>query len=158
MITRSALFVVGVLFAAASPILQARAEEPTRIGDMRIETAWARSSIGATSPGAAYLTIVNEGVKADRLVAVETPVAAKAEIHETVNEGGVMKMQPASRIEIPSGGRVELKPGGLHVMMMGLREPLKRGTTLVLNLTFEKNGSGSLDVPIAGPGATRPPQ
>ncbi|MEG3617658.1 copper chaperone PCu(A)C [Magnetovibrio sp. PR-2] len=59
---------------------------------------------------------------------------------------------------MPPDGRVELKPGGLHVMMMGLREPLKSGATLVLNLTFEKNDSGSLDVPIAGPGATRPPQ
>lgn len=158
MFLKSAPFFIVFLFITALPVVQIRAKEPIRIGDIRIETFWARASIGVTRPGAAYLTVVNEGAAADRLVEVKTPVAAKAEIHETAMVDGVMKMNPAGSIIIPSGGRVELKPGGLHVMLMGLQAPLIKDETFPLTLRFEKNGSGVFDIPIAGPGAMRPPQ
>lgn len=133
------------------------AEEAGRAGDLRLEAAWARASIGTSRPGAAYVTIANLGAAADWLLAVETPVAARAEVHETVDQGGVMKMRPAGTVLIPAGGTVALEPGGLHVMLMGLREPLKKGETFPLTLTFLKNGQATVAAIVAGPGATAPP-
>lgn len=152
------LMSIIVFTSLALPLATVRAGESVAVGDIRLETAWARASIGTSRPAAAYLTIVNVGTKRDRLVRVETPVADKAEIHETVMTDGVMKMRPAGIIDIPAGGRVRLAPGGLHIMLMGLRAPLKKGGTVRLTLLFERNGRGTITARIAGPGARKPPQ
>jgi hypothetical protein len=146
-------FVVVMLSLTA-----AFAGEPVRIGRIQVESAWARASIGTARPSAAYLTIVNLGDAPDQLLKIETPVAGRAEVHRTVRQGGIMKMKPAGAIAVPAGGKVALKPGGLHIMLMDLRQPLKKGGTFPLTLVFENNGSGTVDVAVAGPGAMRPPQ
>lgn len=133
------------------------AEDTVRVGDIRVEVVWARASIGTSRPGAAYLTIVNEGSDPDRLLRIETPVAARAEVHETVSEEGVMKMRPVGEVEIPARTTIKLKPGGLHIMLMGLSEPLDKGGKISLTLRFEKSGAVSVDARIAGPGASKPP-
>lgn len=136
----------------------ARAGETVRVGDISVTSAWARASIGTARPAAAYLTIVNSGTEADRLLTIETPVSSRAEVHETVNEGDVVRMVPAGQIEIPGGATTTLAPGGLHVMLMDLSEPLERGSELQLTLTFERAGTASVEAEIAGPGATSPPE
>ncbi|MBV8652331.1 MAG: copper chaperone PCu(A)C, partial [Alphaproteobacteria bacterium] len=85
---------------------------------IEIDHPWARASTGKT--GVAYLTIVNKGTADDRLVSASTPVAEKAEPHTTISDNGVMKMRPVDGIEDNAGGTAELKPGGLHLMLMGL--------------------------------------
>lgn len=103
----------------------------------------------AMSMGAAYLTIANSGTDADKLIGGSTTVASTVEIHEIVDVDGVMKMQPlADGLEIPAGGSVELKPGGYHIMLIGLTESLTDGMTYELTLTFATTGDVKLMVPV----------
>jgi copper(I)-binding protein len=99
--------------------------------------------------GAAFLTIANSSDFADRLVGAKTAAAKTVEIHEMRNEGDVMKMAPLDDgLEIPAGATVELKPGGFHIMMIGLTKNLKAGESFELTLTFEQAGEVALTVPI----------
>lgn len=104
----------------------------------------------ATPPGAraagAYLTVENKGTTPDRLVAASSPVAGIVEVHEMVMDGSVMKMRAIPGIDIKAGAKVELKPGGYHVMLMELKQPLKKGDRFPLTLTFEK--AGKIDVSV----------
>jgi len=132
--------------------------EPVRVGEIAVEQPWARASIGTSRPAAAYFTVRNEGGEPDRLTGIASPAAGMAEIHIMTNENGVMRMHPAGPQEIPPDGRLVLKPGGLHVMLMELREPLVKGGIVSLELTFERAGKIAVKAPILGPGATQPPE
>ena len=110
-------------------------------GPLTIEAAWARPSIGEATNSAAYFRVANNGEAADRLLAVKSDAAAHVMLHESRMEGTVMKMLPLDDgIEIPAHGSAELKPLGAHVMLVGLRAPLKDGDTLPLTLVFAKQG------------------
>lgn len=111
----------------------------------------------ATAPGmtatGGYLTIHNDMDKADRLVGVSADFAAKAEIHTMANENGVMKMRPLpDGIEIPAGGMVELAPGGMHLMLMGLKQTLEAGQMLEVELTFASGRTLRLPAHVKRPG------
>jgi len=110
------------------------------IGSLRISGVVAYSTPAAARNGAAYLVIQNRGAAVDRLVSAETTAAGKVELHATFHEGGVMRMRELPAIELPAGGTVRLQRGGMHVMLLGLREPLKAGTSFPLVLVFEKSG------------------
>jgi len=146
---------LGLLLLTAGA---ARAGEVATLGDLAIVSPWARASIGTSRPAAAYLSVTNRGAESDTLVAVESPVAARAMAHRTTMDNGVMKMEPAGTVEIPPGETVTFKPGGLHIMLMKLRQPLKKGGTLTLTLRFERAGAVTIEAPIAGPGASGPPE
>ena len=90
--------------------------------------------------GGVYLTIRNDGDQADRLLGAESPVARVVEIHETTMEGDVMAMRPVEAIEIPAGGEVSLEPGGYHIMLIDLQQPLAAGDSVELTLIFEQAG------------------
>ena len=122
----------------------------------RVEAAWSRATSGAAAPGAAYATIVNDSGTADRLVAVASPVAARAQLHVSVVEGGVATMRPVTIVDLAPGARLEVKPGGLHVMLTGLPQPLRRGERFSLVFTFEKAGPVEAMVEVLGPGARGP--
>lgn len=113
-----------------------------------VQDPFARPAPAAGS-GGAFMTIVNNTGQADRLVSAQSPAAMMVELHETVNEGGVMKMvhQPQG-FEIPARGKVELKPGGKHVMLMGLKSALEAGQTIQITLKFEKAGEITVNVPV----------
>jgi copper(I)-binding protein len=151
------------LGAAAAALLIAAvaraafAGEVTVLGPLEIDTPWARATIGTDRPGAAYVTIRNTGEQADRLIAVETAVAGRPEVHQMVKEGGVMKMRPAEPLEIPPGGEVRLEPGGLHIMLMQLRAPLAQGGEVPLTLVFEQAGEVTVMAPVGAIGASGPP-
>jgi len=121
-------------------------------GDIAIGHPWARASIGQAKAGAAYLSLSNDGSETDRLIAVETTVAKKAEIHTHSMENGVMKMRPVEAAEVPPGAPVMFQPGGLHVMLMGLKAPLVEGERFPLVLIFEK--AGRIEVMVAVQPAT----
>jgi copper(I)-binding protein len=98
------------------------------------------------------MMLVNEGREAERLVRAHTEVTEVAEIHETRMEGEVMKMQLLpDGIEIPAGGEVELKPGGYHIMLIGLKRDLNEGDRFTLVLEFEKSGRLTVEVPVRQP-------
>jgi copper(I)-binding protein len=98
--------------------------------------------------GAVYATVANTGKTADALVAASSDVAERAELHRTVDEGGVMKMRPQTRIEVPAGGAIEMKPGSYHVMLMGLKRDLVPGEKVAVTLTFEKAGRVVVEAPV----------
>lgn len=109
-------------------------------GPITVADAWVRRAMSMDMAAAAYMNITNGTGRADALLGVETDVAASPEIHESTEENGMMVMRPVERIEIPVGGTVELKPGGYHVMLIGLTRELEVGSTIDLTLKFEKAG------------------
>lgn len=114
-----------------------------------VDGAFVRQSVGKMGASGAFMTLHNHGHHADRLTGAGTPVAGKAEIHRTsVGADGVMKMRPVAVVDVPAGGMVELKPGGLHVMLMHLKEELKPGMEIPLTLTFEKAGDVTVTIPV----------
>ena len=119
-----------------------------KLGDLLIEHPWARASIGQVPNGAAYMTIMTEGREVDRLLAVETVVARRAELHSHLMDGGIMRMRPVDAVEIAPGEPAMLQPGGLHVMLMGLKAPLVEGETFALTLVFERAGRVEVEVQI----------
>jgi copper(I)-binding protein len=123
-------------------------------GQVELKDAWARATPGKAENGAAYLTIVSPG--ADRLVSLSTPVAKKAELHTMTMEGGVMKMRPLDGLDVPASQPVTLKPGGAHIMLMGLNQPLQADQSFPLTLSFEKAGQREVTVAVEKPGAMGP--
>ena len=144
-----------VAYAATGPHA---AERVFRAGEMRVERPWVRASVGTSRPTVGYLALVNEGSKPDRLVGVKTPVADRAEIHRTTVENDTMQMRPAEPLEIPAGATVTLMPGGLHIMIIGLKEPLKKGATMPLMLQFETAGEMQIEATVSSIGAKRAPE
>ena len=131
------------LFALIFPVFSSHAQQDGahRVGPLTIEAPWARASAGAARAGAAYLRIVNAGARDDRLVGVSSPVAGRVELHTHTMRDGVMRMRRIEAVPIPGGKSAELKPGGHHVMLIGLRAPLKEGETFPLTLIFDKAGT-----------------
>jgi copper(I)-binding protein len=126
--------------------------------DIVVSGAFARASASPLiTSGAIYLTIANPGPDGDRLLGASTPAAADASFHESLMADGVMKMEMRDSIEVPAGGTVEFKPGGLHIMLMGLTAPLKEGARIDLTLRFEKAGQLTVLVPVASIAATQAP-
>ena len=111
-------------------------------------SGWARATVPGQTGSAAYLLIHNGERTADRLVAVTTPAAAKASVHLTTTAGGVVRMRAAGAVPVGAGQMVEMKPGGLHVMLTGLKSPLRVGQQLPLTLRFARGGTVRLAVPI----------
>ena len=141
------------LFAVAACLLVASAAL-AQTGQLEVSNAWARATPAKAENGVAYLTI--RSPTPDRLVSVSSPVAKKAELHTMEMAGMVMKMRPLAGLDIPAGQPVTLKPGGEHIMLMGLGGPLQEGQSFPLTLTFEKAGTREVSVAIEKPGAAGP--
>jgi hypothetical protein len=121
-----------------------------------VEHAWARATPGKVTTGGAYMTLVDRGATPDRLVGVSTPVAGKAELHMSMQDGGIMKMHAVAGVTVEPGHTTELKPGGYHVMLLELSQPLKEGDSFPMTLMFEKAGSIQVTVKIEKAGAMGP--
>lgn len=111
---------------------------------------------GAPATGA-FMVIKNTGGKDAKLVKADNPVSKLTELHTHLNEGGMMKMRPVKDIPLPAGGEAVLKPGGLHVMLIDLKSPLKDGDTLPLTFTFDDGSSKEFKVPVKMPTAAGTP-
>jgi copper(I)-binding protein len=110
--------------------------------DVMVKEAFARASAVPTAKaGTVYMIITNNSLKTDHLLSITTAASDTAQVHETVEKDGVATMKPVDVLEIPAGGTVELKPGGIHVMLPGLKAPLKKGDMIMLELKFEQAGT-----------------
>lgn len=118
-------------------------------GGIEVSDAWARASAKMARAGAAFITIKNSG-GADRLIAAKSDVSKKTELHTHIKEGEIMKMRHVEAINVPANGMAMLKPGGDHVMFMGLKEPFKEGSMFPLTLVFEKAGEIKTSVMVKG--------
>jgi copper(I)-binding protein len=142
--------VAGLLAASAA------AAEDYRAGDVRIERPWARATAGNARVGAVYFTLEAVGAAPDRLLWVASPVAAVSELHAHMMHDNVMQMRPVGAIEVNPGTPTVLQPGGLHVMLMELKGPLKEGERIALTLQFERAGRVDIMVPVERAGARGP--
>lgn len=117
---------------------------------LAIVEAWARATPGSLPSSAAYFVIRNTGPSDDVLTGVQTDIAQKAELHESVMTGTMMQMKALGEVTIPAGQSVAFKPGGKHVMLMGLKGPLKKGDHFSLTLNFRNAGAKTVSVEILG--------
>lgn len=150
-ITRPRLVEIGVALALTMAALMFVAYAAwAEAKGVTVTDAWARPTVGDLRISAAYMTIANQTGEDDVLKAASTPRAKRVELHITqMTDEGVMKMRPVKDgLPVPAGGTALLKPGGAHVMLMGLDEALVDGGELPLTLEFEKSGPVELSVPV----------
>ena len=140
-----ALLIASVLSAASFA-------QDAKVGSISINHPWARATPGAVKNSAAFMVFENKGA-ADKLIGVSGDIAKDIQIHSMITEAGVMKMREIKSLDIPANGKAELKPGGFHVMLIGLKDGLKEGATFPLKLKFEKAGEVTVQVKAEKPGA-----
>jgi copper(I)-binding protein/uncharacterized protein YcnI len=124
---------------------------PAKAGDIAVDQPFARAT--PAKVGGVFMLLKNAGGSADKLVKAASPVAETVELHTHVKDGDAMRMRPVESIPVPAKGQTALEPGGYHVMLIGLKQPLKEGDSFPLTLTFEKAGSVTVAVPVQKAGA-----
>ena len=132
------------LSAALCAASLAAAAHDFKRGALEIQHPWARPTVAGQSVGGGYLAIRNTGSVPDRLLGGTAVGAATVELHEMRMDGDVMRMREIKALELPAGKVITLAPGGLHLMLTGLKAPLKIGDKLPVKLRFEK--AGDVDV------------
>jgi len=124
--------------------------------ELAVSQAWSRAMPPSAPTGAVYFVLENRGQQPQRLIGAQTSRAEKTELHTHVQQGDMMKMQQVEAVDVPAGGKVEFKPGGNHLMMFGLKQPLVAGESFPVTLQFEDGGeittevSIEVDAPAAG--------
>lgn len=147
---RLACMVIAFAAALAAPALAADATG----GGVTISAPWTRATPKGAPVGAGYMTITNNGSAPDRLVGGASDVSSRFEIHAMTMDNGIMRMRPVAQgLEIKPGETVALKPGGNHVMFVGLKAPFAQGQHVKATLTFEKAGKVEVDFSVQGIGA-----
>lgn len=151
---RTALILAAFLIGAGVAPVKAG---DAHVGALKITAAWARATPKGASVGGGYLTIINTGMTPDRLLGGSSDASKSFGLHEMKMDNGIMKMRPlANGIEIKPGQTVELKPGGEHIMFVGLNKQLMKGGHIKGTLNFEKAGKVDVDFSVAGIGAQAP--
>ncbi len=118
-----------------------------------VEQPWALATPGGAKTGAAYMTLINNGASADRLLSATTPLADKVQFHKETEDNGVSRMREVHSVELEPGAKIIFKPGEMHMMIVGLKQPLTEGHTFPLTLQFETAGNIEVTVPIEKVGA-----
>ncbi len=136
-------------------LVRPAAAHDVRAGDLVISQGWSRAA-GQGGQGAGFLRIANRGSAADRLLSASSPVSGKMELHTHVRDGDVMRMREVPAIDIPAGQTVEMRPGGLHLMFMGLTQPLRQGEKIPVTLRFERAGEVRIELDVQAAGARGP--
>jgi hypothetical protein len=143
--------IAGLASGAAAILVSTRASaHEITAGALAISHPWARATAASAKVGALYLTVANTGAEADRLTGISTDVAERCELHLSETSGDVMVMRAIESLAIPAGGSATFAPKGAHVMLMGLKAPLQKGTSFTATLHFEKAGDIAVEVKVQG--------
>ena len=142
----------GVLALAACLASQAQAQPAPVV----VTQAWSRATIPGGQTGAVYLTVT--AAAPDRLTGASTPAAGKAELHLSSMADGVMEMRPVADLPVAPGAPIRLEPGGYHLMLVHLKQPLHPGDHFPVTLTFEHAGEVTAQAVVGSMGATTPPE
>ncbi len=136
------LLCLALLSCSATPAISAAPRAAAApASTIQVERAYSHPTAAPGVPGVGFLTLRNAGKRADRLLAVESPAAARIEIHESRVVQGVMQMRALPKgVLLPAGQRVSFGPGGTHLMLFALREPLREGMAVPVTLRFERAG------------------
>lgn len=121
--------------------------------DITVVDAYVRMVPPGTPTTGAFMTVKNGGSADRKLMKADSPVAKAVELHNHINDNGVMKMRPVKEIDVKSKGQAELKPGSYHVMLIDLKQVLKEGDTVPLTLTFDDGSTKKIDAPVKRPQA-----
>jgi copper(I)-binding protein len=133
------------------------AQRPVKVGDLDVSGAFARATLPNAPVGGGYLTIVNRGQTADRLISATSPAAADISLHEMKMNGDVMQMRDLPNgIDIAAGATVTLTPNGLHMMFEHLHGGFVQGKTVPVTLAFEKAGPVTINLQVLGIAASAP--
>ena len=124
------------------------AAKGTAAAEVKVENPYVRAVPPGQPNSAAFLTLVSSSAKAHSIKSAASPVAATVELHTHTNNNGVMEMRQVPQIDIPANGKTELKPGGLHIMLIGLKQNLKAGENANVTLQFEDGSSSTITAPI----------
>jgi periplasmic copper chaperone A len=148
------------LLLLATPLLPVAAaaqghDRITELGPLRIVNPWTRAA-GQGMQGGGFLIIRNTGAAPDRLVSATSPAAGRMELHTHIRDGDVMRMRPVNDIPVPANGEVTLQPGGLHLMLIGLTQPMNAGQTIPVTLRFEQAGEVTIQLAVQAAGARQP--
>jgi periplasmic copper chaperone A len=146
------LLVIALLVSLATSALGHSQEK----GDIQIRHPWSRATPPGASVAAAYMEIRNTGKQADRLLSATSAVAQRVEMHITEREGEVMKMREAKAFDIPARERYTLRPGGAHMMLVDLKQPLKKGERFAMRLRFERAGELEIELEVQEQGSRHP--
>lgn len=128
-----------------------------KVGALEVAHPWTRATPATAQSGGGFLTVINKGTTSDRLIAARSAASDRVEVHEVRMENNVMKMRELEKgLEIPAGATVMLKPGGYHIMFMGLKAPFAKDAKVPLTLVFEKAGSLDIVLDVEALGAAAP--
>lgn len=140
--------IAATLLVTAAALAQAQAP--------RVEGAWVRSSVPGQQGTGAFMKLTS--AQPLELVRISTPAAGVAEVHEMKLEGDIMRMRPLAKLELPAGRTVELKPGGHHLMLQDLKQPLRAGTTVPMTLVFRDAKGAETKLDLQVPVSTKAPR
>jgi hypothetical protein len=124
--------------------------QSVKVGEIEIDHAWAAAT-GKGTNSAAYMTLVNTGTKPDELVSAASPLAHEVILHVFDVNNGIYGMRAVNAIEVmPGAAATILRPGSAHIMLEGLKQPMKTGERFPLSLTFKKAGNVKIEVTVKG--------
>ncbi len=150
-------FLLSAILMTASLAATPSLARDYKIGSIEIVQPWSRATPSTAPSAGGFLTLANKGDVADRLIAIESPAAKQTEIHEMKMDGAVMRMRELENgVVLPPGQTIELKPGGYHVMFMGLKAPFVKDQKVPATLVFEKAGRIDVEFQVDALGATQP--
>ena len=149
---RLTLSLAASLAVLSAPTFAAGAADSVTVVDPYVRQA----PPGATTTGA-FMVLKNSGTKDIKLVKADNPASKTTELHTHLNEGGVMKMRPVKDIEVKAKGETALKPGGLHVMLIDMKGPMKEGDMIPITLSFDDGSSKKVDAKVVKPTAAAMP-
>ncbi|HET9149432.1 MAG TPA: copper chaperone PCu(A)C [Alphaproteobacteria bacterium] len=138
----------GMALAFLLVAVTARAPLHAKDASITVENAWARPTPAGARTAAVYLTAVNHGSTPTRIVSAETPVADRAEMHIDLKVGDTMQMRRVLGVDVPANGSTVFKPGGFHVMLIGLKAPLTAGEKIPLTLELDRGGPITVTVDV----------
>ena len=125
-------------------------------GNIEVRHPWTRATPPGAEVAAGYLEIRNTGKEPDRVIGASTPAAERVELHMTASEKGVMKMREVTSVEAPARKRQVLRPGGTHLMIVGLKKPFVKGQRIPLTLRFERAGDVHVELEVQVGGSKKP--
>ncbi|PZO55393.1 MAG: hypothetical protein DCF16_03010 [Alphaproteobacteria bacterium] len=145
---RAFFFALALACAACTPAPEQSDTTVAPAGRLEVRDAWAAPTPNGVDVSAGYLTIINGGSEADRLIGAESARAGRVEVHEMIMDGAVMQMRPIQALEIGAGETASLAPGGAHLMFYEVTEPFTEGQTVSVRLQFERAGAVDINLPV----------
>lgn len=143
------LVLVGLIGLSSSHYALA---QDAKVGGIAINGAYTRATVPGQAAAGGFMKIDNSGA-ADQLISASSPAAAEVQLHTMNMDGNVMQMREVKQIDVPANAAVELKPGGLHLMFMSIKSPLKPGDTVSVKLKFAKAGELEVKMPVKAMGS-----